>query len=335
MKHKAPLVSTAALTFALGLGVFVMAGTTSAMAGGSGYTPPAEEDCGCEPPPPPPPSPEEDCGCDDTGGHGGIKVKNWNWNQNSNSNTNSNTNTNTNTNDNSNSNNVVVNVNVDSSSNSTATASATAAANAVANADLANSVANNSSSSAGGSSASRSGGSGFGIGNGNGSGGGGGSYYVAAPQAMSMGVLNVVVQDRIVSKKPVKGVCVSAKGLAETALYSTSLRDLSPRDEAEVFHCLSGDMLVVTIGRMVGTGDQAVANYDGGYVIECHEGEALRIGANGLACAPTQSRWSKADARSEGRQGYAEVFIRKTARGEATASATGAGMATFSGGVGY
>ena len=94
-------------------------------------------------------------------------------------------------------------------------------------------------------------------------------------------------------------------------------------------------MLVVTIGRMVGTGDQAVADYDGGYVIECHEGEALRIGANGLACTQTQSRWSKADAKSEGVQGYAQVFIRKTSKEETTASAAGAGMAMYSGGVGY
>lgn len=335
MKQIAPLISTFALTMALGFGVYALGGSTSANAGNyGGHTPPPEEDCGCEAPPPPPPPPEEDCGCEgpDDHGHGGKGgSKNWNWNSNKNVNKNHNENTNTNTNTNTNNNNVVVNVNVDSSSNSSA--SATASASAIANANMANDIANNSGSRSG--STSRSGGSGYGIGNGNGSGGGGGSYYVAAPAPMSMGVLNVVVREEAVAKKPVKAVCVSAKGLEEMARYSTHLRDLSPRDETEVFHCLAGDMLVVTIGRMMGSGGQSFANYEGGYVIECHEGEALRFGTNGLACTPVQSRWSKQDGQS-GRGGYAEVFISKSVRNETSASANaGAGMATFSGGVGY
>jgi len=329
MKHKAPLISTLALSFAMGLGAFVFMGTTPALAGNHGGdgcgggcgAPPPPEDCGCETPPPPPPP--EDCGCEEDHDHGG-KGKTINWNENSN--WNENTNTNTNTNINTNTNNVIVNVNTN------ATASATATA--IANANLANDIANGSRSSSGSRSGSRSGGSGFGIGNGNGSGGGGGSYYVAAPAPMSMGVLNVVVREQLVMK-PVKGVCVSAKGLEEMALYSTPVRELSPRDEAEVFHCLPGDMLVATIGRMIGADNQRSADYTGGYVIECHEGEALRYGVNGLACAPAQSRTGRGEAANEGRQGYAEVFIRKNERAETTASAAGMGNATYSGGVGY
>lgn len=334
MKQRAPLISTLALSFAMGLGAFVFMGATPALAGnyggdgcggGSGCgAPPPPEDCGCETPPPPPPPPPEDCGCEDDGQGG--KIINWNENNNWNENSNTNTNTNTNTNVNTNTNNVIVNVNTSS------TASATASA--VANANLANDIANGSQSNSGSRSGSRSGGSGFGIGNGNGSGGGGGSYYVAAPAPMSMGVLNVVVREQLVMK-PVKGVCVSAKGLEEMALYSTPVRELSPRDEAELFHCLPGDMLVATIGRMIGADNQRSADYTGGYVIECREGEALRYGVNGLSCAPIQSRASRGDAASEGRQGYAEVFIRKNERAETTASAVGAGAATYSGGVGY
>ena len=113
------------------------------------------------------------------------------------------------------------------------------------------------------------------------------------------------------------------------------MRELAAGEETEVFHCLPGDMLVVTIGRMVGSEGRSFADYDGGYVIECHEGEALRFGANGLACAPTQSKWSRAEARQSGRSGYAEVMISKGDRTASTASNAGAGMATFSGGVGY
>ncbi|HCX67432.1 MAG TPA: hypothetical protein DHK64_07820, partial [Rhodobiaceae bacterium] len=118
--------------------------------------------------------------------------------------------------------------------------------------------------------------------------GGGSNYYVSAPQAAPMGALNVVVRTANVVK-PVKAVCVSAKGLEEAARLSTNVSEVGPEDDVELFHCVAGDMLVATIGRMTGKGDNAKPDYLGGYVIECHAGEALRHGSNGmLACVPQQ-----------------------------------------------
>jgi len=132
--------------------------------------------------------------------------------------------------------------------------------------------------------------------------------------------------------KPVKAICVSAKGLEEAARMSTTATEIDPSDDVELFHCTAGDMLVTTIGRMVGKDASARPDYVGGYVIECRPGEALRHGSNGmLACVPQQNRtYSEIPAAT--RTAYAEIFIRKNERGEEMAATGGA---FFSGGVGY
>ncbi len=289
---------------------------------------------GCTPPPPPP---SNDCGCDSGGGgggkgHGGGRGgnknvnynKNFNFNENNNynKNTNVNTNTNTNTNNNHNENNinVEVNVNANSNANANATATATAIANANAAADSASSALDRTSSVA------------IGNGSGGGFGGGGSSYYVSAPQAAPVGALNVIVRTASVVK-PVKAICVSAKGLEEAARVSSTVTEIGPEDDVELFHCVAGDMLVATIGRMAGKGDNAKPDYLGGYVIECRPGEALRHGSNGmLACVPQQRDYGYSQVPATTRVAYAEVFIRKNEKGEEVAATGGA---FFSGGVGY
>lgn len=257
---------------------------------------------GCTPPPPP------TCG-GGCGGHDGGKggYKNISYNKN----------TNTNINKNYNENNVNVHVNVHAGASATATASAIANANAAA--DSASSALDRSSAV------------GIANGSGGGYGGGGSSYFVSAPQAAPMGALNVIVRTaRVV--KPVRAICVSAKGLEEAARMSTNVTEVDPSDDVELFHCTAGDMLVTTIGRMVGKDAAARPDYVGGYVIECRPGEALRHGSNGmLACVPQQNRaYSEIPAAT--RAAYAEVFIRKNERGEEMAATGGA---FFSGGVGY
>ena len=126
-----------------------------------------------------------------------------------------------------------------------ANASASATATAIANA---NAAADSASQSMG-----RDGAVGIGNGSGGGFGGGGSSYYVSAPQAAPMGALNVIVRTaRVV--KPVKAICVSAKGLEEAARMSSNVTEVNPTDDVELFHCTAGDMLVATIGRMAGKG---------------------------------------------------------------------------------
>lgn len=277
---------------------------------------------GCNPPPPP----SNDCGCDDGGGgkghwgKGGNKNINYNNNKNINYNENNNTNTNTNTNNNHNENNVNVEVNVNASASASATATASAIANANAAADSASSALDRTSSVA------------IGNGSGGGYGGGGSSYYVSAPQAAPVGALNVIVRTASVVK-PVKAICVSAKGLEEAARVSSPAAEIGPEDDVELFHCVAGDMLVATIGRMAGKGDNAKPDYLGGYVIECRPGEALRHGSNGmLACVPQQRDYGTSQVPAATRVAYAEVFIRKSEKGEEVAATGGA---FFSGGVGY
>ena len=288
---------------------------------------------GCNPPPPP----SNDCGCDGGGGgkgHGGGKGgnknvnfnynKNFNFNENNNynknTNINNNTNTNTNTNNNHNENNINVEVNVNANASANANATATAIANANAAADSASSALDRTSSIA------------IGNGSGGGFGGGGSSYYVSAPQAAPVGALNVIVRTANVMK-PVKAICVSAKGLEEAARVSSPVTEIGPEDDVELFHCVAGDMLVATIGRMAGKGDNAKPDYLGGYVIECRPGEALRHGSNGmLACVPQQRDYGYSQVPAATRMAYAEVFIRKSEKGEEVAATGGA---FFSGGVGY
>lgn len=286
-----------------GAALFLYAFAGTAQAGSCGG--------GCTPPPPPP---SHDCGCDG-GGKGGGKNYNKNYNYNYNKNTNVNNNTNTNTNNNHNENNIDVIVNV----NNQVSATATAIANANAAADSASSALDRTSSVA------------VGNGSGGGYGGGGSSFYVSAPQAAPMGSLNVIVRTaRVV--KPVKAICVSAKGLEEAARMSSNVTEVDPADDIELFHCVAGDMLVATLGRMAGKDENARADYTGGYVIECRAGEALRHGSNGmLACVP-QQKYGYSEIPARTRMAYAEVLIRKNERGEEVAATGGA---FFSGGVGY
>lgn len=299
--NRLPVLGALAFGAALFLFAFATPAGAGSYGGGGGCN------TGCTPPP-------TNCGgCGGGGGHGGGKGGNHNYNKNYNHNHNSNKNTNTNTNINENNVNVHVNVN----------AGATATATAIANA---NAAADSASRSMGRDSAVA-----IGNGSGGGYGGGGSSYYVSAPQAAPMGALNVIVRTaRVV--KPVKAICVSAKGLEEAARMSTNVTEVDPTDDVELFHCTAGDMLVATIGRMAGKGDAATPDYMGGYVIECRPGEALRHGSNGmLACLP-QQKFGQSTVPPASRAAYAEVFIRKNERGEEVAATGGA---FFSGGVGY
>lgn len=302
-----------ALAFGAALFLFAFAGASPAGAGSYGGG------GGCNTGCTPPPTNCGTCGGGHGGGKGGNHNSNKNYNHNHNENTNINKNINTNINNNHNENNINVHVNVNANANANASATASAIANA-------NAAADSASQSMGRDSAV-----GIGNGSGGGFGGGGSSYYVSAPQAAPMGALNVIVRTaRVV--KPVKAICVSAKGLEEAARMSSNVTEVNPTDDVELFHCTAGDMLVATIGRMAGKGDNAAPDYAGGYVIECRPGEALRHGSNGmLACLP-QQKYGYSQVPPATRKAYAEVLIRKNERGEEMAATGGA---FFSGGVGY
>ena len=71
-----------------------------------------------------------------------------------------------------------------------------------------------------------------------------------------------------------------------------------------------GDMLVATIGRMAGKGEDATPDYLGGYVIECRPGEALRHGSKRAALALT-ARLVAGYRAALDRRGFVEIFTPK------------------------
>ena len=286
MKQTTKYLSASAIALAAGTFFYAMGGVTAAQACGSG----------CEPPPPPP---VDDCGCDDGGGghggghgHGGggnwNHNSNWNqnnnqnnnWNQNNNQNNNQNTNNNTNNNNvdvnNQNTVNNNVNVNVDLSNqfsgSATASASASSAANTFANAQAASKATSAGIRSSVFGDEKR---------------GAGGSVIHAPKPITTMGPIPVFVAQKF-TRKPVRGICTDAKGMEEAAKLLVPGPDVDvTKGRGELMSCLSGETLVVTIGSLVEGEGHDQADYTGGYVITCGEGETLHYGDGGYEAMET------------------------------------------------
>lgn len=342
MKQFSKYLAGASVAVVLGAGLFAFAGMTPAYAGSSGC------DTGCQPPPPPP---ADDCGCDggghddgggdgDSHGHGGGSGSNSNANTNINKNTNindnTNTNNNTNNNTNTNNNNVEVNneinidvtvdasssSNSDSSSNSSSSSSAQAAADAAAQSQVSNATSTSSRRNALFGDEVR---------------GAGGTVYQAPRPQISMGPIVVVERQSKRGLRPVKGVCLDAKGGEDTAFLSVDDKrvDIS-KGRGELMYCRSGETLVATVGVMT-QDDGAAPDYTGGYVIECQDGETLNYGDEGRLACVAGGRHAAGASRAHGLAGgrYAELFLTKESIEESASAVTYAGATTFSGGVGY
>lgn len=158
-------------------------------------------------------------------------------------------------------------------------------------------------------------------------GGGGSSIVIVPPPAVPIGPLNVTAPE---PPKPVKAQCIDGKGHLSSA-WRVSPAEIDGSYEGEVFRCLAGSALGVTVGKWV----NGRADYEGGFVIECLEGEALRFG-NGsrLACAPQVPR-ADAPAHLRLAGAEAEVLIRR-GRGQQASSANqpNLGGMVLTGGVG-
>lgn len=157
-------------------------------------------------------------------------------------------------------------------------------------------------------------------------GGGGSSIVIVPPPAVPLGPIDVADPT---PPKPVKAECIDSKGHLSSA-WRVAPAEIDETYEGEVFRCLPGSALGATVGTWV----NGVADYEGGFVIECLEGEALRFGQGGrLACAPQTVR---ADAPAELRLAgaSAEVLIRRGRAGSAGTGAVGLGGMVLTGGVG-
>ncbi|MGX1199483.1 hypothetical protein [Parvibaculum sp. MBR-TMA-1.3b-4.2] len=338
MKQTTKYLSASAIALAAGTFFYAMGGVTAAQACGSG----------CEPPPPPP---VDDCGCDDGGGghggghgHGGggnwNHNSNWNqnnnqnnnWNQNNNQNNNQNTNNNTNNNNvdvnNQNTVNNNVNVNVDLSNqfsgSATASASASSAASTFANAQAASKATSAGIRSAVFGDEKR---------------GAGGSVIHAPKPITTMGPIPVFVAQKF-TRKPVRGICTDAKGMEEAAKLLVPGPDVDvTKGRGELMSCLSGETLVVTIGSLVEGEGHDQADYTGGYVITCGEGETLHYGDGGrLACGASTGHLAggKYATSFRGKAHFAQLWLTRGGHGRYEAmETTYAGPVSYSGGVGY
>ena len=157
------------------------------------------------------------------------------------------------------------------------------------------------------------------------SGGGGSSIVIVPPPAVPMGPIEVAEPE---APKPVKAHCIDSKGHLSSA-WRVSPAEIDAAYEGEVFRCLPGSALGVTVG----TWADGRADYEGGFVIECLDGEALRFGQGGrLACTPQVARSDAPAQLRVARGDAAEVVIRRGRAGGA--GAVGLGGMVLTGGVG-
>ena len=355
MKQTTKYLSASAIMLAAGTLFYAMGGATSANACGSG----------CDTPPPPPP--QEDCGCDSGGGgghdhggdhdHGGGNWNgNWNqnknynqnsnWNQNNNYNNNQNTNNNTNNANNTNNN----NVNVDNSANNSNTNNVDVNNNVNVNVDLSNQFSGSATAQASASSAAETFASAQAASKATSAGirsavfgdekrGAGGTVIHAPKPITTMGPIPVFVRQKF-TRKPVKGICTDAKGMEEAAKLLVPGPDVDvTKGRGELMACLTGETLVVTIGSLVEGEGHDQADYTGGYVITCGEGETLHYGDGGrLACGTSAGHLAggKYGTKFRGTSHFAQLWLTRGGHGRDEALETSyAGPMSYSGGVGY
>lgn len=164
--------------------------------------------------------------------------------------------------------------------------------------------------------------------------GAGGTVVQAPKPQISIGALNVVVQEEVQMSRAVRGVCLDAKGLEEAAYVAIDGREVNVAEgSGELMYCAAGDLLVATLAEVdPSTGS---VDYGNGQVIECDGETSLHYGNGGrLACAPSRHAYATGSAtRTSAR--YAEVLLHRRTSGYREERLRYSGATTYSGGVGY
>lgn len=80
---------------------------------------------------------------------------------------------------------------------------------------------------------------------------------------------------------PIRAVCMDDKGMPHPASRPNADEQVAPTFDGEVFRCMAGTHMEVTIGRMVN--GQAV--WDGGSALSCQKGQAITYKGGQLVCA--------------------------------------------------
>lgn len=126
-------------------------------------------------------------------------------------------------------------------------------------------------------------------------GGGGGTYMAPAPVYSGMieglsvdggmqqqsAVVKQVMETRTVTETlPIRAVCMDDKGIPHPASRLDAEEKVAPEFTGEVYRCMAGTHMVVTIGRMV----DGKAVFDGGKALECQKGQALGYKGGNMIC---------------------------------------------------
>ncbi len=126
-------------------------------------------------------------------------------------------------------------------------------------------------------------------------GGGGGTYMAPAPvysgmieglavdggmQQQAAVVKQVMETKTITEVLPIRAVCMDDKGIPHPASRLDAEEKVAPEYNGEVYRCMAGTHMVVTVGRMV----DGKAVFDGGKSLECQKGQALAYNVGNMIC---------------------------------------------------
>lgn len=122
-------------------------------------------------------------------------------------------------------------------------------------------------------------------------GGGGGSFMGPAPvspgiiEGMAIGgqeaVMETVMEQRTVTETvAIRAVCIDDRGMPHPASRTDGDEQIAPTFDGEMFRCMAGTRMEVTVGRVVN--GQAV--FDGGTNLSCAKGQALAYRGGQIAC---------------------------------------------------
>lgn len=139
----------------------------------------------------------------------------------------------------------------------------------------------------------------------------GGSTYVYSVNRNPVCVdrLNVAVDPSLLRReRALRAVCLDDKGSAHPASRLDPAKHVAENYEGELYRCVVGTRLSATIGTI----ENGVSKFDGGVVLDCEKGEALRHRAGELYCAPQEKK----------RQCFERSLLRKHGPGEKLLSAT-------------
>lgn len=126
-------------------------------------------------------------------------------------------------------------------------------------------------------------------------GGGGGTYLAPSPVYSGMieglsvdggmqqqaAVVKQIMETRTVTEVlPIRAVCMDDKGIPHPASRLDAEDKVAPEFNGEVYRCMAGTHMVVTVGRMV----DGKAVFDGGKALECQKGQALGYKGGNMIC---------------------------------------------------